>query len=276
MKITYLGTAAAEAIPSAFCRCPVCVHARKNGGREIRGRSGVAVGERMMIDIPPDIVLSSLRAGADISNVETLLVTHTHEDHLDVYELSNRCDEITSSRLGDNTPLTVAGSADTGRAIASVTRGGVRFELLPLFTPTVYGDIEATALPAEHIKGEDCRIYLLKMPNGAYFLYGHDTGLFPDAALDYLRGIKLDAVSLDCTFVMLRSERGHMGIDACEKQRDILISQGSADSSTRFIVNHFSHNGFIADGVTYTTGDFERIAADRGFEVAYDGMQVEL
>ena len=38
MKIKYLGTAAAEAIPALFCTCDVCRKARKVGGRELRLR----------------------------------------------------------------------------------------------------------------------------------------------------------------------------------------------------------------------------------------------
>ena len=41
MKLLYLGTAAAEGIPAAFCSCPVCTNARRQKGRELRSRSQV-------------------------------------------------------------------------------------------------------------------------------------------------------------------------------------------------------------------------------------------
>ena len=40
MKLTYIGTAAAEAVPALFCECLFCENARKRGGREFRRRSG--------------------------------------------------------------------------------------------------------------------------------------------------------------------------------------------------------------------------------------------
>ena len=43
MKLLFMGTAAAEAIPALFCRCEVCRRARETGGREIRTRSGALI-----------------------------------------------------------------------------------------------------------------------------------------------------------------------------------------------------------------------------------------
>ena len=38
MKITYLGTAAAESIPALFCNCTWCRQAKANGGKDVRSR----------------------------------------------------------------------------------------------------------------------------------------------------------------------------------------------------------------------------------------------
>lgn len=49
MKLQYLGTAAAEGIPAAFCTCPVCKHARQEKGREIRSRSQMLLDGELLI-----------------------------------------------------------------------------------------------------------------------------------------------------------------------------------------------------------------------------------
>ena len=46
MKLTYLGTAAAEGVPALFCRCDFCRYARKAGGREIRTRAGALLDDK--------------------------------------------------------------------------------------------------------------------------------------------------------------------------------------------------------------------------------------
>ena len=43
MKITYLGTGAAEGVPALFCNCDTCRTVRALGGREIRSRTQILV-----------------------------------------------------------------------------------------------------------------------------------------------------------------------------------------------------------------------------------------
>ena len=76
MKIRYLGTAAAEGFPAAFCNCSSCISARKNLKKELRTRSQLLVDEDLMIDFPPDSYCHAMRFGVDLSAVRYLLVTH--------------------------------------------------------------------------------------------------------------------------------------------------------------------------------------------------------
>ena len=45
---------------------------------------------------------------------------------------------------------------------------------------------------------------------------------------------------------------------------------GVCDGETKFILNHFSHNG----GMVYD--EYAPLAAEKGFAVSYDGMAVEV
>ena len=45
MKITILGSAAAEAIPNPYCQCSVCCTARQEGGRNVRARSAAIIND---------------------------------------------------------------------------------------------------------------------------------------------------------------------------------------------------------------------------------------
>ena len=51
MKLTYLGTAAAEGWPAAFCNCDGCRAARRLGGRNIRTRSQALVDDALLLDL---------------------------------------------------------------------------------------------------------------------------------------------------------------------------------------------------------------------------------
>lgn len=54
MKITYLGTAAAEGIPALFCSCDVCKKSMELGGRNIPTRSQAIIDDTLPIDFPCD------------------------------------------------------------------------------------------------------------------------------------------------------------------------------------------------------------------------------
>ena len=57
--ITFLGTAAANAFPEAFCSCRNCTQARTAGGRSLRKRSAALINDDLLIDLGPDIMASS-------------------------------------------------------------------------------------------------------------------------------------------------------------------------------------------------------------------------
>lgn len=287
MRIIYIGTAASEGLPSLFCQCRTCREARAHGGKEFRGRAGINVNEKLAIDFPPDIYHGARRAGVDLSKIEDIVLTHAHEDHFDAYELSTRRTPVYCVR-DDDKKLTLHGTKRAGQIIDGYLPGakdgsaentpGLRFEYSPMYTPikTASG-VTVTPLPADHDRNQECRILLLEEDaTGKRFLYAHDTGLFPDETLEFLRGKPCDLISFDCTNVMQSGEHGHMGLPADIKMKARLTEAGVCAEKTKLICHHFSHNGFTADGKYWSLDEFTYEAAKHGFITAYDGMSVEI
>ena len=80
MRILLLGTAAAEGYPGIFCECKNCLQARA-AWRGIRLRSSALLNNdpadyRGRIYLPPLSVIAS-----SLASLNTILVTHFHEDH---------------------------------------------------------------------------------------------------------------------------------------------------------------------------------------------------
>ena len=90
MKMTWLGTAAAEGWPAMFCRCPSCTESAKHGGRSIRSRSQSLVNDDLLIDFPADTYLHMLHGGLNLDAVTDVIITHAHEDHFYPEDLANR------------------------------------------------------------------------------------------------------------------------------------------------------------------------------------------
>lgn len=99
MRVTFLGTAAAEGVPQLWCRCANCQVARERGGRHVRLRTATLINDDLLIDAGPDVAPAAARLGLDLSAVRALLVTHPHYDHLDVGSLRDR------GRYWGGTPL---------------------------------------------------------------------------------------------------------------------------------------------------------------------------
>lgn len=61
MKLTFLGTAAATAMPLPFCNCNLCKTAKLLKGKDIRRRTSIVINNDILIDLGPDLL--SLKIG---------------------------------------------------------------------------------------------------------------------------------------------------------------------------------------------------------------------
>ena len=120
---------------------------------------------------------------------------------------------------------------------------------------------------------KDAIDYLIEKGDKA-FLYGHDTGYFYDEVFDYLKDNKvyLNGLTLDCCYASLpiSDEGAHMGYPNVERVLKRLEDNGTIDSKTKKVINHFSHN------VNPLQEVIEEESKHLGVIVSYDGMVVEV
>ena len=69
MKITYLGTGAAEGVPAMYCKCEVCGEVRRRGQSEYHTRSQIVIDGDLGIDFPPDAYFHSLQSGIKLEDI---------------------------------------------------------------------------------------------------------------------------------------------------------------------------------------------------------------
>ena len=76
MKLHYLGTAAAEAIPAVWCNCEVCKKIRKTRGKDVRTRSQVLINDDLMVDFPQDSYMHMLQNDLEFYKLKYVIFTH--------------------------------------------------------------------------------------------------------------------------------------------------------------------------------------------------------
>lgn len=275
MKLQYLGTAAAEGLPGMFCDCPTCRRAAALGGRNRRTRSQALVDGRLLLDLPCDTYYHFMTHSIDQMAIENCLITHVHDDHFYPNEFAHLNTEKYSHPVPGWT-MTVWGSPAVEQRLAPyLEKNGtlLKFRLVEPFRPFAVDGYTVTALKAAHTTQDP---YLYAIGDGARtLLYAHDTGEFLPETMDYLRqsGLHFDLVSLDCTQAADTQffEFHHLCLPRDIAVREALLQSGCADAGTRFVLNHFSHNG-----PTACYDDFLPLAEAQGFAVSYDGMTIEV
>jgi phosphoribosyl 1,2-cyclic phosphate phosphodiesterase len=268
MRLTYLGTAAAEGFPALFCRCAYCREAARLGGKNIRTRSQALVDDELLIDFPADTYAHFLRNGIEGDSIRYLLITHAHSDHLYPADLTIRGGAYAHDMRAPT--LQVFCSEKTAERIPTSLRN-VEVTVLTPFEQVRMGNYTVTPLPARHMAGGEPLIYLIQ--GDKTLLYAHDTGYFLEEVFDYLQreGVRLDMISLDCTNVdiPISDEGSHMGFPNISRVLERLRDSGAVTEQTVKYVNHFSHNGNPLHHV------LEERAASLGCSVSFDGCRVE-
>lgn len=269
MKLTYLGTAAAEGFPALFCNCKYCNKARRLGGKNVRTRSQAIINDDLLIDFPADTYSHFLQNGIRGEKIEYLLITHAHSDHFYPKDFFMRCGayahDMSAANLKVFCPKTVY------EAFEKVPEN-VELNVLKPFQTVDLGQYRVTALPAKHMFGAEAFIYVIQ--GEKTLLYAHDTGYFYEEVFEYIEKNKLffDMVSLDCTNVdiPISDEGTHMGFPNIERVLERLSVSGAITDETVKYVNHFSHNGNPLHHV------LEERANRYGCFVSYDGCKVDI
>lgn len=269
MEAIVLGTAAAEGIPALFCGCDRCRAARAAGGKDIRARSALFIEPDLCIDFGPDALYAAHRFGLDWSGLTTILVTHSHSDHLVPQNLEFAGGVFAHGRAGR---LNVYGNEHVRKHIQDVlkTEENDWFAVHPVFAmhPFEIPGGEAVAIRSHHREEEHTYNYLVTRA-GRTLLYACDTSYYDEETLGYLKGARIDVMLIECTYGTPRATwAGHLGMPNAAEIRDRLAAQGSLAPGAPAILTHFSHNGILP------YDEMAAEAAKYGMSVAYDGMRI--
>lgn len=280
MQLQFLGTAASEGFPDAFCVCDNCNAARTAGGHSLRKRSSVLIDGDLLIDLGPDLMAAAMQHGINLAGVRYCLQTHEHHDHLDPSHFHSRsrfCQVHGNPRLHYYASQGALDriAAAIGGAVRGLTDPAVGDALNLTATPIVpgqdfvVGPYRVLSLPAVHAPELTAMIYLVER-DGRRLLYATDTSDLPPAAWDALVAYRLPihVAVFDHTFGLQGRSSGHMNHEQVEEQIARLRSLGLLADDAQLFATHLGHHSHP------THEELAAFTAPRGYAPAYDGLIV--
>lgn len=187
MKITLLGTGTSQGVPVVGCQCEVC---KSSDPRDTRLRTSAFVetdGVRLLIDAGPDLRQQLLHNR--ITNLDAILVTHEHKDHL------GGIDDVRPIYFMKKAPIEIYGlqrvlhviRKDYDYAFKPHPYPGVpSLHLNPVKDdPFMVGGVEITPVHVRHLT-----LPILGYRIGS-FAYVTDASFIPETELKKLYGLKV-------------------------------------------------------------------------------------
>ncbi len=281
MKLKYLGTAAAEGIPGIFCNCETCKKALELGGRNVMSRSQAFIDREILIDLNADSYMHAIKEGKMLWDIGFILITHSHLDHLAINDISMRINDVSYNKKYKKLKMYMSEFARkrlqdyidlTAHANLKICIDWVYdFIVIKPYEPFEVNGYIVTPFPAVHSVEGDALVFLIEK-DGQSIFYGNDTGVFSEDIDDYLvkTGKKINLLSLDCTKGDKEENYNtHMSMLEGRKIADRFLAKGIIDQNTKLYYTHFSHN------CKMVYDELKESAKKYGFEVAYDGLEVD-
>lgn len=282
MRLTFLGTGAANAYPEAFCRCTNCAQARILGGPSLRRRSHALIDDELLLDLSPDLHAAAQALGRSLEQVCYCLQTHAHADHLDSSQLLSRSPAF--GVVGAPRLHFYASRASLARLAELLARDcapnslydqqaqdelNLTLHEVTPFEPFHVGPYTVIAFPANHDPSVEPLLYAIQRDGHAIF-YGTDSAAFSEEIWHefHRRQLRFDLVVLDHTYGPGSSGPSHMSASNVGEVVSRMRAEGLLHPQGRAFATHIAHE----TNPPHPT--LARYSADHGYEIACDGLSI--
>jgi len=267
MTIKLLGTGAADGIPALFTSSEISRQALQPGSKDRRTRASALIDDCIKLDLGPDTLAQIQQHGLDSTLWDSIVFTHSHEDHFTVSEIQYA---LYPFNPNEYTPFTIYSNPTVSWLIWE------RYPDWPLDVVTTHvfqtydiGAYRMTPILAKHAEPEECHNLLFEK-DGKRLGYMTDTGWWPEATWDYLKSHRLDVMVIECTDGLHDSGYdGHLALTELIEVVNKLRGNGTVDDKTTILTTHHSHFGGSHE-------ELEVAMAPYGIQPGYDGLEISI
>lgn len=252
MKITILGCGTSTGVPVIGCKCEICASKDIKNKRTRSSLLVTANNKNILIDTSTDLRHQAL--SHNIERVDAVLYTHPHADHI------HGIDELRSFNMIQKGPIPCYGNEFTISRIREIfnyiftkNESDSWKPELETFLISAPFDLFGFLIQPINVYHGRMRIFGFRINNFAYIT---DCSAIPDDSKKELLG--LDLLILDA--LRHKPHPTHFSIQEA-------VRIGTELKSKRVILTHLSHN------LNYSETNKTLPA---GFELAYDGMEMEI
>lgn len=249
-KITILGSGTSGGVPMIACKCEVCT---SQNPKDKRLRSAVLVQTKtknIVIDTGPDFRMQMLTA--DVTNLEDVLITHSHKDHL------AGLDDVRAFNMINKKSVTVYAEQNVVDVIKNdffYAFSDIKFTSLPQIKLQIIDD---KPFFIDDIEIIPIRLMHYKLPIFGYrigdFAYLTDTNHIPESEFSKLKNLKVLVIDA------LRKKE-HISHFNLEQVLEVI----EKIAPEKAYLTHISHQMGLHDVVNSEL--------PHNIELAYDGLQ---
>ena len=249
MKIRMLGTGYGE--------CKI----KKKFSRDLRGRGGIVIDEKILLDAPSDIfdVAEGLGYSDIFSGISDVIISHSHAGHLSVEAIL---------KLSAKKRIRVYAT----KAVLSLLPDVFEIEKIPLepFAPVEIEDYRLIPLPSNHstdVDGEVCLNFIIARDKAVFFAI--DGGGINYEAWQVLKEVRLDCVVAECALECkdyCMANMFHQSRESLAVMKKMFVCSGTVTEGTRFLLTHIP-----SERKRSIHDELSALAAELSMTVTYDG-----
>lgn len=271
MDLLFVGTAAADVETALSCDCVHCRAIRRLGARNLRHYASLLLDGRILLDCGPTVPWRLAELDVPPAQIEALVITHSHEDHLDLRAVG----DLLQARPADRGPLPVYGNSGAVALLAPLADRLCLHEVTPGEAVEVLGRPCLPVRANHSVPGEATLNWLLGGLDG-WLLYATDTGWPLPETWDLLAAHRLTAAVIEATFGLCTENdlppgylSGHLNWPTFLRLREALVGQGLLPADAPTFATHISlHRAPIHDELSQH--------ATPPVVLAYDGLRVQV